>query len=115
MCIVDTWWPERLAGPNADNDLADHGAYMTPIEADGSPVFTVTKKGRLLELSRDPHPESDRYMAIEAPGMLVLFAKEGNSPFLAENEAAAPAGHPQHEPDRDAQLRLAFAALSGGP
>ncbi|MBM3783511.1 MAG: hypothetical protein FJW30_04075 [Acidobacteria bacterium] len=85
---------------------------MTALDEAGSPVFTVTKKGRLLELPRDTHPQSDRYMAIEAPGMLVLFANEDNGPVLAENEAAAPAGHPRHEPDRDAQLRRAFTALS---
>jgi hypothetical protein len=86
---------------------------MTPIdEADSSPVFTVMKKGRVLELSRDPHPQSDQYTAIEAPGMLVLFAKEGNTPFLAENEAAPPTVQPRPEPNRDAQLRRAFSALS---
>lgn len=86
---------------------------MNPIdEADSSAVFTVTKKGRLLELPRDPHPDSDRYMAIEAPGMLVLFAKEGNRPPLADDEAVAAAVQPRQEPDRNSHLQRAFVALS---
>lgn len=86
---------------------------MNPIdEEDGRPVFTVTKKGRLLELSRDLHLESDRYMAIEAPGMLVLFAKENDTPPRTGHEPVAPAVHSREEPDRDSHLRRAFAALS---
>jgi hypothetical protein len=86
---------------------------MNPIdEADGSPVFTVTKKGRFLELPRDPHPESDRYMAIETPGMLVLFAKENNGPRPAGHEAIAAPAHSREEPNRDLHLRRAFTALS---
>jgi len=86
---------------------------MNPIDdADGSPVFTVTKKGRFLELPRDPHPASDRYMAIEAPGMLVLFAKENNRAHLAVDTPVAPAPQSVREPDRDSHLRRAFGALS---
>ncbi len=86
---------------------------MTTIdEADSSPVFTVMKKGRLLELPRDPHPQSDQYMAIEAPGMLVLFAKGDNAPLIAENEAPPATVQPRPEPKRDEQLRRAFSVLS---
>lgn len=89
---------------------------MNPIDdADGSPVFMVTKKGCVLELPQDPHPESDEYMAIEAPGMLVLFAKGKDGRFPArpeEVEELAAAASSRQEPDRDEHLRRAFAALS---
>ena len=85
---------------------------MKPIdETDGAPVFTVAKKGRVLELPRDPHPESDQYMAIEAPGMLVLFAMEKNGPPWAREKAVAAPAPSDGEPDRDAHLRRAFTAL----
>jgi hypothetical protein len=51
-------------------------------------------------------------MAIEAPGMLVLFAKENNNPPRAGDEAVAAAVQPREKPDRDSHLRSAFAALN---
>lgn len=86
---------------------------MSPIsDADGSPVFTVTKRGRLLELPWDPHPASDRYTAIEAPGMLVLFAKEKIGPSFVDDDKVVPVPEAVQELDRDSHLRRAFSALS---
>ncbi len=86
---------------------------MNPIdEADDSPVFTVTKKGRVLEFPRYPHPGLDQYMAIEAPGMLVLFAKENAGPPRAGHAQVTAATPSIGEPDRDLHLRRAFADLS---
>jgi hypothetical protein len=86
---------------------------MNPIDdTNGSSVFTVRKNGRVLELPRDPHPESDQYMAVEVPGMLVLFAKEKDGPSPAGNEKVAAAVSTRKEPDRNTHLRRAFSALS---
>jgi hypothetical protein len=76
-------------------------------QSDG-PVFTATKDGASLRLSRDPHPDASGYTLVEAPGLLVLFPIERGSSRpsvpLAQVEPSAHSGH-------DAQLRDAFDAL----
>ena len=76
-------------------------------QIDGS-VFTATKDGANIRLSRDPHPEAKGYTVVEAPGLLVLFPTDrGNfTPLvpLAKVEPSDPSDH-------DAQLRNAFIAV----
>jgi hypothetical protein len=75
-----------------------------------SPVFTVVKKGHVLEMPRDPHPEASQYTAIETPGMLVLFVKEDDV-LLSGGEVKDEEEFSDENPDRDAHLRRAFTAL----
>lgn len=80
-------------------------------ETNDSPVFTVVKKGHVLEMPRDPHPGSTQYTAIETPGMLVLFVKEHDT-LLSSGEVKGEETELSVEnPDRDAHLRRAFATL----
>jgi hypothetical protein len=85
-------------------------------DAGGSTVFSATKRGTVVELGRDPHPDADRYLVIEAPAMLVLFPstkreREKKGPASEEWAQFAPAD--MTPPDRDKQLRHAFDVLKG--
>jgi len=70
-------------------------------------MFTATKQGLNIRLSRDPHPGTDGYLVVEAPGLLVLFPKDRSS----ESVALVPLIDLSGRLDQDAQLRDAFAAL----
>jgi hypothetical protein len=80
-------------------------------EANYSPVFTVVKKGHVLEMPRDPHPEASQYTAIETPGMLVLFLKEDDTLLSDDQAKDAAIEFSAENPDRDAHLGRAFIAL----
>jgi len=75
--------------------------------ADG-PIFSATKTGAVVEFTRDPHPGTDRYLVIEAPGLLVLFPEEKPRQDPVESLPSEPSSD---RPDRDAQLRHAFGVL----
>ncbi|MDC0711629.1 hypothetical protein POL68_24385 [Stigmatella sp. ncwal1] len=70
----------------------------------GCPVFEARKTGATLELERAPHPSTTRYLAIEAPGLLVLFPKDGIVPAAVPVQMDVPE---RVEPKRDALLHRA--------
>lgn len=72
------------------------------------PIFSATKKGPVLEFTRDPHPGTSGYLVVEAPGVLVLFPKDGPREAAPDVEAG---GRGSDRPDRDGQLRRAFSTL----
>jgi hypothetical protein len=76
---------------------------------EGGEIFGATKNGATLEFSRDPHPGTDRYLVIDAPGMLVLLPKNG--PEAAFLEPVNEQDRGDAAPDHDRQLRAAFTAL----
>jgi hypothetical protein len=77
-------------------------------EHSDAPIFTATKVGVNVQFSRDPHPGTDTYLVIEAPGLLVLFPKDrGGSEPLDTLPQIEPLGGSDH----DAVLRNAFDAL----
>ena len=51
---------------------------MTVQEDDNEQTFSATKKGCTVRLSRDPHPDADGYLVVEAPGLLVLFPERAH-------------------------------------
>jgi hypothetical protein len=73
--------------------------------------FTVVKRGCDLQLSSDPHPSVERYLAIEQHGLLVMFPEEARD--LESVDASRPPAGPADGLDHDAQLRDAFLALTG--
>lgn len=81
---------------------------MTVQEDDNEQTFSATKKGCTVRLSRDPHPDADGYLVVEAPGLLVLFPKERTEPKEASLDRKSK--EVEHR-DRDAQLRDAFLTL----
>jgi hypothetical protein len=76
-------------------------------DSDG-PMFSATKDGTTLHLSRDPHPGTQTYLVIEAPGLLMLFPKDCRD---SEPSSELPEIEPAERPDHDAQLRYAFQVL----
>jgi hypothetical protein len=76
--------------------------------ADG-PIFSATKKGAVVEFARDPHPGTDRYLVMEAPGLLVLIPHDKRGPQASVE--SVPSALPADRPDRDAHLRRAFGVL----
>lgn len=75
-----------------------------------SVLFDAVKNGSVLQLDRDPHPGTTRYLVIDAHGTLVLFPKEAQSPRTLPIDAPIPA-LPRARPDRDAHFRRAFDDL----
>lgn len=71
-------------------------------------VFTATKRGMDVRLSRDPHPGTDGYLVVEAPGLLVLFQNDRSH----SQSKMAPLHTQASERDHDAQLRVAFQTPS---
>jgi hypothetical protein len=72
------------------------------------PVFTATKNGTDVRLSRDPHPGTDGYLVIDTPGLLVLFPKSRGD---SEPLRIPPEIEFSDRSDHDAQLRSAFDSL----
>jgi hypothetical protein len=78
---------------------------------DDATVFEATKTASTLELQRDPHPETTRYLVVEGPGLLVLFPKDGDISRPAPIERVDELGVPG-PPDRDGHIRRAFVDLA---
>jgi hypothetical protein len=95
------------AGCRLSLNVGQTGTTMS-VQTDDEPMFSATKRGRNIQLSRDPHPDADGYLVVEAPGLLVLFSKERTE----SKEATRNHGPKKVErSDRDAQLRDAFLTL----
>jgi hypothetical protein len=81
---------------------------MSDHEYDGeSTTISATKDGVTLRFSRDPHPGTESYLVVDAPGLLVLFPKDRDP----QPPRVPPPIEPADRSDHNDQLRQAFQAL----